>query len=189
MAFPSKDELKKKEDFKLSLLKVLDNGRLSDKQICSIIRSSVRKSWMQSPIRLLKLEMARLPDMNNLTRTKWLCKCEKCKLMFKMTDVETDHKKGEHKLNDLSDIEHFARSILDVTLDDLQVYCKSCHEIKTYAERYNISFDDAIIEKKVIKWVKENNTTQQIKFLKGVGYVDSEISNAVKRKESYRKLF
>lgn len=171
------------------MLNIMSSIQLSDKKMCSILRGSVRKTWMMSPVRLLKLELARLVDIDPKTRTKWYCLCEHCGGKFKMSDVEVDHKNGEHQLLTLADVEQFARSILDVTLNDLQVFCKGCHEIKTYAERYNMTFEEATIEKKVIAWMKTNKTDAQKKFLCDVGYSGSPelISNNELRKVAYRK--
>tara|TARA_R110000851_G_scaffold72413_22_gene160511 strand:+ start:2492 stop:3076 length:585 start_codon:yes stop_codon:yes gene_type:complete len=189
MALPTPAELKKKEDFKISLQKKTSGGRLSEKQMCSIIRTSVRKSWMMSPIRLLKLELARLPDMNPTTRTKWLCECENCNGMFKMTDIEVDHKKGEHKLLSLADSNDFARSILDVTLDDLQIFCKPCHETKTYSERYNITFEEAKIEKMAIALMKKySKAVDQKKYLTSKGFSESLLNNPENRRDCFKKV-
>ncbi len=191
MAIPSEKDLLKKKQFRESLKKTLSkNGefdhslRIDEKKMCSILRSNVRKSWMQSPMRLLKLELARIPDMNPSTRTKWLCKCEKCHNLFKMNEVETDHINGEFQLKSLSDSENFVKSILDVSLNDLQVFCKPCHETKTYAERYGMTFDEALIEKMVIKWTKFLSTEEQKYFLDKENLPNN---NDKSRKESYRK--
>jgi hypothetical protein len=188
MAKPSQADLDKKKDFKESLIKSIGGDKLSDKKMCTILRSCVRKTWMMSPVRLLKLENARIADMDPTTRTNWLCRCEQCKGLFKMTDVEVDHIKGEHQLKALSDIEKFSRSILDVTLDELQIFCKPCHEAKTYAERYGITFSEAVTEKKVILWLKANNTIAQKKLLVQYSFTEIQISNADKRKECYRAV-
>jgi hypothetical protein len=181
MAKPSQTDLKKKEDFKQSLIKtiggtealsaynknteamllVMSTLQLTDKKICSMMRSNVRKSWMMSPIRLLKLEMTRIPDMNPDTLTKWLWLCVCCKDKFKLPDVQTDHK-----------------------LDDMQILCKNCHEIKTYAERSGISFDEATIEKAIILWMKTFSIDEQKIFLTLCGYVCNNNKN---RRESYKK--
>lgn len=196
MAIPKQAELNKKHEFKMSLMKKLKitnvfdtkESRLPEKQMLTILRSSVRKSWMQSPVRLLKLELARLPDLDPKTRTKWYCHCEHCKNKFKMDDVEVDHISGEHPLLTLGDIEKFARSILDVTLDDLQIFCKTCHDIKTYAERYDMTFEEATIEKKVVEWQKTTKSTKQKEFLSAEGFSDDEISNNDKRRDAYRSF-
>ena len=190
MAQPSQNDLDKKSEFRLSLVKhltkteePLEKQKVSEKKICSMLRSNVRQTWMQSPIRLLKLELARIPDFDVSTRTKWLCECEKCLGKFKMNEVETDHINGEHQLKTLSHAECFTRSILDVNLDDLQVFCKPCHEIKTYSERYNMTFEQAKLEKKVIIWLKENSVSAQKQFLSDNKL---ECNNAKTRKNSYR---
>ena len=186
MAKPSTADIKKKEDFKKSLIKTIGGDKLSDKKMCTILRSSVRQTWMMSPVRLLKLEMGRIADMNESTRTKWLIECEHCNNKFKMTDVEVDHVKGEHKLLTLSDVEGFARSILDVTLNDLQIICKPCHALKTYSERYDVSIEYARTELKVIEWLKVNKTPKQSEFLLSVGFEKGEITNPSKRRDAYR---
>ena len=188
MAMPLEKDIQKKQDFKESLMKSIGGEKLSDKKMCSILRSSVRKTWMMSPVRLLKLEQGRIADMDPITRTKWLCRCEHCDHLFKMPEVEVDHKKGEHQLKTLSDVEQFARSILDVTLDDLQIFCKECHLTKTYAERHNMSMNDAKIERKVIDWMKKTPTAKQRAFLSSKGVSDKCISNGVKRRDSYRHI-
>lgn len=207
MAKPSAADIKKKYEFKKSLVKTIGGTdaleafeqntehmlsamsivRLSDKKMCTILRSSVRQTWMMSPVRLLKLEMGRIADIDDSTRTKWLIECEHCKSKVKMTDVEVDHIKGEHALLSLSDVEQFARSILDVTLDDLQIICKPCHALKTYAERYNVSIEYATIELKVIDWLKTVKVaSKQIEFLESVGFNQSELKNPIKRRDAYR---
>ena len=209
MAKPNSTDLLKKQEFKESLIKniggkdtlttyisdanaalnILNNIRLSERQMVGIIRSSIRKSWMQNPVRLLKLEMTRIPDMDESTRTKWLWECCSCKDRFKGGSVQTDHIKGEHVLKTLNDVEPYARSILDVTLDDLQIMCIPCHETKTYAERYSMSFEEAKIEKSIIKWQKNNNTqAQKTHLINKGGFNEFNVSNGDKRKNCYRQL-
>lgn len=189
MTIPKQSELNKKLEFKKSLEKKIDaSGSMAEKQICGMVRGAVRKSWMKAPVKLLKLELARIPDMNETTRTKWLFKCECCNNTFKGGDVQVDHIKGEHQLKYISDIESFTRSMLGVTLDDLQILCITCHDEKTYSERYGVSIEEARIMKKVIAWDKANNVSKQKEYLKQRGFSDSEISNGDKRKSAYKSL-
>lgn len=189
MAIPSQKDIDKKVKFKESLLKTVSDGRLSEKQMCSILRSSVRQSWMMSPIRLAKIEEGRIYDMDPKTRTKWLFECENCKGKFKEPDIEVDHIHGEHRLLTLADVEAFARSILDVTLEDLQLFCKGCHSIKTYAERHDLTFEEARVEKIVLQWLKDNKTASQKRELIDVyNYAPEEVSNEVKRRVAYRQV-
>lgn len=188
MAVPTPAKIAEKKRFRLSLEKKLGDGKMSDKEMCQIIRSSVRKSWFRSPTRLLALERVRISDMDPDTRTLWLFPCTICKGHFKGTDVQVDHMDGEHQLLSLSDATGFAQSILNVHVDALQVLCLDCHGIKTYAERYNMSFEAARLEKQIISWFKpkSNTTAKQKKFLLSVGFSDADVKNGDSRKNSYR---
>ena len=146
MAQPSARDLDKKEEFKTSLIKKVGGEKASEKSLCTIIRSNVRQTWMMHPVRLLKLELARIPDMDPTTRTKWLWECECCKGRFKGPEVVTDHIKGEHQLKSFADMEQFTKSILHVSLDDLQILCHNCHDIKTYSERHGVTLKYAETE-------------------------------------------
>jgi hypothetical protein len=92
---------KKLEQFK----KHLDTqGRVSEKKLCSDLRSAIRAVWMKHDTKLSYLYEHTIPDMNPETRTKWLVQCECCKEMFKLGDVEINHKVGEHSLKTLEDV-------------------------------------------------------------------------------------
>jgi len=189
MAIPKKKDLDKRAAKIKSLTNLVgEGGRLTDKQMCNIIRTSVRKSWMRSPVKLLKLELAKVPDYDDSSRRTWKIQCEHCEEYFKLTDVEVDHIRGEHKLQTLDDVTGFAKSILDVTLEDLQIFCKPCHGIKTYAERNDITFEEATVEKKLIAFTKNKNVDSIKKYLVQCGYSSEEISNVSKRKVLLRIL-
>lgn len=157
------------------------NTGIDVKQACSIVRSAIRKSWMRHPIKLLAVDLRTIPDMNPDTRTKWLVKCDECGGHFKKGDVEVDHKKGEHSLKTMDELPNFVMSILDVTTDDLNVLCKRCHRIKTYAERYGHSKEDAEIILNAKDWIDEQSIEQQKTILMNNGATEKEVSNAKKR--------
>ncbi len=188
MTVPSKADLesrrKKLEGFKK---KIGEDGRMTEKALCSALRSAIRSLWMKHDVKLAFLYENTIPDMNPDTKTKWLYKCEYCGGLFKQSDIQVDHKRGEHPLLTLEDILPFAQSILGVTKDDLAITCISCHEIKTYAERYGMSIEDATKEKAVI--AKTNQTVAaQKKELLAAGFKAKDITNAESRREAYREL-
>lgn len=189
MPTPTKQDIQKKRDNLNALLKQLTgDGRLPEKKLVSMLRSAIRQVWMRAPNKLAKLELARIPDLDPNTKTKWLFKCEMCNNLFKGADVEVDHKHGNHSFTKLSDFENFCDKILNASLDDLQILCKDlCHATKTYSERYGISFDDALKEKEVIAFLK-NSAVKQKEILTKMGVPKSELTNEDKRKEVYRKL-
>lgn len=188
MVTPTKEEIakrkKKLEQFEKGLD---DSGKMSEKKLCSQIRSAIRQVWMKHDTKLAKIYRQTKPDMDDSTRTKWLIECECCGEDTKLGDIECDHISGEHPLLSLEDVLPFAENILRVGYEDLQLICKDCHSIITYSERYGMSFEDAKKEKGVIAKLKQS-VTKQKQELKKAGFKDKDISNADKRREAYRKL-
>lgn len=188
MTVPSKTDLDKRsaklEGFKK---KIGEDGRMTEKALCSAMRSAVRSLWMKHDVKLAFLYENTIPDLDPNTKTKWLYKCEYCGGLFKQSDIQIDHKKGEHPLLTLEDILPFAQSILGVTREDLAITCVDCHLIKTYAERYNMSIEEATKEKAVIAKTNQKVTAQK-KELLAAGFKAKEISNDELRREAYRKL-
>ena len=188
MTVPSKADLEKRKKALEGFKKNLDeNGKASEKALCSAIRSAIRSVWMKHNTKLSYLYERTIPDMDPSTRTKWLIKCECCGGLFKLSDVEVNHRSGENQLLSFEDVLPFTKSILGVGYDDIEVLCKECHSIYTYSDRYGMSFEDAKKEKAII--AKTNQTvTVQKKELLAAGFKASEISNEEKRRECYRKL-
>ncbi len=130
--------------------KLDDDLKVPEKQIISAIRGAIRKVWMRFPSKLHFLQTRAILDTDPSTRTKWLYRCEKCQGLFKQSDVQVDHKKGENPCSSLEDVASYAQALLGVGPDDLQLLCVDCHSTKTHAERYNLSEEDAKIDKQVV---------------------------------------
>lgn len=159
-----------------------------EKKLLSIVRSEIRKTWMRHPIKLLFLEEGIELDTDPDTRTIWKVRCQCCNQYHKLGDIEVDHIKGEHSLKSFEDIKPFAISILQVSFNDLQRICKSCHLIKTYAERYGHSFEDAkLILSAKHKLSSIKTPALRIKFLVGLGIPESELKSEAKRILAYIK--
>lgn len=172
MTIPTQSDIKKREDKLKQFLKRLDeDGKPQEKHVVSVVRSAIRSAWMKSDVKLAYLYMNTIPDMDDSTRTKWLCRCEMCGELFKLTDVEIDHKQGNHSFTKVEDFENYFNNILMVGFDDLQILCKdNCHAQKTYMERYGVSWEEAgyqkiavsLIKKKMDKdWLKAKGVTPQ----------------------------
>lgn len=143
---------------------------------------------MHHPVKLLKLELTRLPDEDPTTRTKWLWKCNICGELFKCADVEVDHIEGHNPLGTEEQMTDFYENILNVTLDDLQVLCKTCHGIKTHVESHpGMTWDDAVKDKLVCKH-KYLPVAKQKKELATFGYEGKAVSNQAKRTSIYIDL-
>lgn len=172
MTIPTQTDIKKRQEKLKQFLKRLDaDGKPQEKHVVSVVRSAIRSSWMKSDVKLAYLYMNTIPDMDDSTRTKWLCRCEMCGELFKLTDVEIDHKQGNHSFTKVEDFENYFNNILMVGFDDLQILCKdNCHAQKTYMERYGVSWEEAgyqkiavsLIKKKMDKdWLKAKGVTPQ----------------------------
>lgn len=188
MTVPSKADLDKRKKALEGFKKKLDaDGKASEKALCSAIRSAIRGVWMKHDTKLAYLYERTIPDINPNTRTKWLIQCECCGEMFKLGDVEINHKKGENQLLSFEDVLPFTQSILGVGFNDIEVLCKDCHAILTYSERYGVSLEEAKLEKDVIKKINQKIAVQK-KELLAYGYKASEVSNEEKRRDAYREI-
>ena len=178
MTVPSKLDLKKREDKLKSFLKKLGpDGKPQEKHVVSVVRSAIRSAWMKSDVKLAYLYMNTIPDMDDSTRTKWLTKCEICEGLFKLNEVQIDHKLGNHSFTKVEDFENYFNNILMVGFDDLQILCVECHECKTLQEKQGLTWEEAKATKEAIRLQKAKLDTQ---WLKENGIIPA--SNSAKRR-------
>lgn len=157
MTIPSQTDIKKRQTKLQQFLKKLDaDGKPQEKHVLSVVRGAIRSAWMKSDVKLAYLYMNTIPDMDDKTRTKWLVKCEMCGELFKLTDVEIDHKFGNHTFTKVEDFENYFNNILMVGFDALQILCRDDHLAKTLSESLGISIEMARTEKKVIAICKQS---------------------------------
>lgn len=155
MTVPSQADIKKREDkLKEFMKKLNEDGSPQEKHVVSVVRSAIRSAWMKSDVKLAYLYSKTIPDMDDTTRTKWLVRCEICGKLFKLTDVQIDHKLGNHSFTKVSDFENYFNNILMVGFDDLQILCEDDHLSKTLSEKLGITFQEAVLEREVIKLCK-----------------------------------
>ncbi len=188
MTVPSKEDITKRKTKLDKMLRGLeDDGSMSEKKLCTQLRSAVRQVWAMHDVKVSYLMSKSFADMDNSTRTKWLVSCEMCGENFKTNDVAVDHVKGEHSLKTFEDLVPFATSILGVSHEDLQICCHPCHDAKTYSERYGVTLEEAFAEKPVIVKINQKVPVQK-KELLAAGFKAKDITNNDKRRECYRKL-
>ena len=188
MTVPSQTDIKKREAKLQQFLKKLDtDGKPQEKHVLTVVRGAIRSAWMKSDVKLAYLYMNTIPDVNDKTRTKWLVKCEMCGELFKLTDVEIDHKSGNHTFTKVEDFESYFNNILMVGFDDLQILCRDDHAAKTLSESLGISIEMARTEKKVIAICKQSAKLID-SFLADNGEVDYTKSPASRRDAVRRVL-
>lgn len=114
--------------------------------------------WNRNPIKIefIKQNRTRIPGIKENT-TRWGGECALCNQIFPQAQLEVDHLSGNVSLASVSDIEGFVMHLARPT--HLQFVCKGCHKIKSYAERYSLSFEEARIKKQAIAQKKTKKKT------------------------------
>ena len=135
----------------------------------------------------MKQNRIRIPNPNKNGKTKeiWGGVCALTGELTPQTLLEVDHKKGNHSLRSIDDIQSFVESILLVTFDDLQLVSKDAHKIKSYAEKHNITFNEAKVHKEVIEICKDKQKV--VDKLSGYG-VECIPTTAKSRREMLTKI-
>lgn len=152
---PSQSDIAKRKLNRDKLAKkITEDGHLKENELIRIVRKAIDSAWMTAANKLVFLEDRVIHDMNPATRTKWLVECNQCGKMFKLADVQIDHRIGEFACTNREEFYSYILSRLDIGFDDLQVLCIPDHEIKTLSERLSITFEEARVEKSVIAIAK-----------------------------------
>ena len=141
----------------------------------SWLRGGIRRMWSKHPVRIefMKQNRIRIPNPNKNGKTKeiWGGVCALTGELTPQTSLEVDHKKGNHSLRSIDDIQSFVESILLVTFDDLQLVSKDAHKIKSYAEKHDMTFAEAKVHKEVIELCKDKQKVVDKLSSCGVEYI------------------
>ena len=121
----------------------------------SWIRGGIRRYlWAKNPVKLefIKQNRIRIPNPNTRGKVKevWGGVCALTGGTYPIGDMEVDHIIGNHSLKSLDDLQSFIEGIVMVSFNDLQLVSKEAHKIKSYAEKYGITFEQAKKQKEFI---------------------------------------
>lgn len=75
--------------------------------------------------------------------------------------MEVDHIHGNASLNDWSDVTPFIQHLC-AQRNNMQVVGKEAHKVKSYADRQGITFEEALLEKRVIALMKDKAATNKL---------------------------
>lgn len=155
----------------------------------SWLRGALRRyAWAKHPIKFkFKNEVCGPPPKGYTGKARSGAYCALTGVWTGKSQLEVDHKEGHASLNDWDDIEGFVMHLVRFRKEDLQLVSKEAHKVKSYAERMGISFDEAVLEKKVIAFTKQSPELQKA-ALRKLGATDESLSSAPKRKLFYRLL-
>lgn len=140
----------------------------SHEKYVEALRASIRKAWQFHPMKRLykesKAKRIKNPRPNPRRGFEFVkgYTCEICGRDFVEKDIEVDHKVGHNKFTHIDDFNSYTNRILHVAPEDLQILCAypdtdvrsrerhSCHKVKSYAESSGLTFEEALIIKRVI---------------------------------------
>lgn len=159
----------------------------------SWLKSIIRKGWSKSPVRLkhLKKRAMRVPNTNPRSMKRFpfvnAYKCEICQQVFKQNEVEVDHILEETaSLTSLDDVRSCVEKLLVVADSDLRILCKGCHSCTTLSQRLGITFEEALLEQKIIALLRDKKKCLDV--LAQNGYTGVAVSNQAKRRALLREI-
>jgi hypothetical protein len=152
----------------------------------SFIRGKLRLAWNNHPIKISVINKKRYqidnPNPNGKKPKVWGFDCEMCGLTFPISQGQVDHITPAGTLTRREDIQGFVERLLCITEDDLRLVCKDCNNALSIAQKQGISYDEAIVEKRVIKIIKEKKDKSFL-IAKGI----TPATNAKKRREQIKE--
>ena len=156
----------------------------SHEKYVEALRARIRKAWQFHPMKRLykesKAKRIKNPRPNPRRGFEFVkgYTCEICGRDFVEKDIEVDHKVGHNKFTHIDDFNSYANRILHVAPEDLQILCAypdtdvrsrerhSCHKVKSYAESSGLTFEEALIIKRVISIEKAGDGKVQAALIK-----------------------
>ena len=157
------------------------------------LRGQMRKAWSRHPIknaytmsRRTRAPVGKKKDkLTGIRQVVWALPCDQCGRTYPQSNVEVDHILRAGSFKDWSDCEQWLMGLMQINFASLQLLCKPCHRIKSYAETHGLSFDEAEVQKKAIAWLKDTAISEQIKVLTFNGYHAVDCTNSKSRRECY----
>jgi len=114
--------------------KTRNSGTLTESAFWSFIRSGLRqKSRWWKPIAECKAK-AKRAYKGPLKRQKFEYQCNQCKNWFPDKKINVDHICPAGSLNSAQDLAGFIERLF-CEVDNLQVLCETCHNVKTKSEK------------------------------------------------------
>jgi hypothetical protein len=158
------------------------------------LRGALRRLWSDYPLRkqwkanqLRPVTQQERDDKMFHTSTKKVGECSLCNNWFPGSKLECDHLQSSNGCTSKETAEQFLWHCGGLTGDMFQLVCKPCHKIKSYAERQGISYEEAVIKKKVIAFMK-NSTEDQFDFLSKYASESDVLRTRKDREKFFTKL-
>lgn len=162
------------------------------------LRGQMRKAWSRHPVKIAYAQSRRvkapvgkqIDKSSGKPKLVWALPCDQCGGSFPQSNVEVDHIVRAGSFKSWEDCEQWLMGLMQINFAGLQLLCKPCHRIKSYAETHSLSFEDAAAEKAAIAWMKESTPKYQALFL--TEYTDAsaaDLSTIKKRRAAYVQYY
>ena len=125
------------------------------------LRGNLRRAvWEKYPGKIqFKNNECNPPPKDYVGRAKSGAYCALSNNWTAKSYLEVDHKVGNASLKEWSDVTSFIQHLCTNDLN-MQLVSKEAHKIKSYAERQNITYEEATAIKQAIKIVKDKKDKQ-----------------------------
>lgn len=155
----------------------------------SWLRGGLRRVWNKHPhkLNLIKKHRRQIPNPNPKGNrpTVWGGDCSMCGGEFVERLLQVDHIEPAGSLTKVEDIQGFVERLLVVTEDSLRVVCVECNTALSLSERLGITYEEALVERKVIE-VSKLKADKQREWLIERGVEPA--SNGKLRREQIKKV-
>ena len=151
----------------------------------SSLRGMLRRAvWEKWPLKIeFKNEVCDKPPEDYTGRAKTGAYCALTGEWVGKSAAEIDHIEGHISLCDWEDVLPFIQHLC-ASKDNMQYVSKEAHKVKSYAERMGISFEEALLLKRVIQMEKDKTLK---KFLDDHGVTCKATQRREKALEILRK--
>lgn len=146
------------------------------------LRSGLRSMSRRYPPIYEALAAAKEPYVGDNVRQKFAYRCAACDGVFPAKMVAVDHRVDCGSLTSWQDVVGFMERLF-CKKEGLDILCHSCHDCKTYQTKYNVTREEAVLQKATIALIKEKTPKQLLAYLKENGYGGASVSNSEKRKQ------
>lgn len=165
------------------------SGTMTESQWLAFIRSALRSKWLRWKPRSDAIKLAQQPYKGSNKRQKYIYTCAICHGELTSGELEVDHyPKDAGSILSLDDIGEFCNNLF-CEVDNLRVVHKSCHKIYTHSQKMNVSFEEAVMLKEVIRIFKEESLESILDFIAAHDYNNEyAVNNAVNRKAAVRLI-
>lgn len=150
------------------------------------LRVNLRTMTLKAPSRKDAIEAAKIPYIGSNKRRKWSYVCANCSGEFVLKGIAVDHKLPAGTLLCWDDVVGFMQRLF-CGVEGLQVLCKRCHNIKSYMENNNVTYEEAVVQKRAIEICKLPKS-KLLAMLNHLGYTGVSVSNADKRRKLVTEL-